>query len=300
MLAPIAARLAPSGEAGRATALVFVGNSLALVGGVPLGTALGHAVGWRPAMAALGVAAVASTVALRQVLPELPAAPAELASSAGPGGVRARLAGIPAALRSGPLLAICLVCVVVVTGHFAAYTYITALVQRDAGLSGLALSAVLFGYGAAGIGGIVLAGRITDRRPRLTTVACVAGVVVALAALASVAHGSAAGTVAAVAVWGGSFTALPVVLQAAVMRVAPRSADTASALYVVAFQIGIGGGALAGSLLVNAGLLSVLPLVAVALVAAGLVIVLAARRAFPARGPAGPAPSRDADPAIRS
>jgi predicted MFS family arabinose efflux permease len=212
--------------------------------------------------------------------------------------VRAGLASVPAALRSGPLLAVCVVTMVVVTGHFAAYTYITALVRRDAGLSGLALSAVLFGYGAAGIGGIVFAGRITDRRPRQATAACVAGLVVALAALATVAHGSTVGTVAAVTVWGAGFTALPVALQAAVLRVAPRSADTASALYVVAFQIGIGGGALAGSLLVNAGLLSVLPLVALALVAAGLLILLTARRAFPARGPAGPAVSRDPDRAV--
>src|ERR1700761_2744603 len=75
MLAPVAARLAPPGQAGRATALVFVGNSLALVGGVPLGTALGHAIGWRAAMAALGLAAVLSTVALRRILPALPAEP---------------------------------------------------------------------------------------------------------------------------------------------------------------------------------------------------------------------------------
>jgi predicted MFS family arabinose efflux permease len=303
MLAPIAARLAPSGQAGRATALVFVGNSLALVAGVPLGTALGHAFGWRPAMAALGVVAVVSTVALRRALPELPAAPAQAtgplaAGATGRSGVRAGLASVPAALRSGPLLAVCVVTMVVVTGHFAAYTYITALVRRDAGLSGLGLSAVLFGYGAAGIGGIVLAGRITDRWPRRSTAACVAGLVVALAALATVAHGSTVGTVAAVVVWGAGFTALPVALQAAVLRVAPRSADTASALYVVAFQIGIGGGALAGSLLVNAGLLALLPLVALVMVAAGLLILLTARRAFPARGPVGPVVSRDPDRAV--
>jgi predicted MFS family arabinose efflux permease len=308
MLAPIAARLAPSGQAGRATALVFVGNSLALVAGVPLGTALGHAFGWRPAMAALGVVAVVSTVALRRALPELPAVPAQVsgaltagplaAGPAGRSGVRAGLASVPAALRSGPLLAVCVVTMVVVTGHFAAYTYITALVRRDAGLSGLGLSAVLFGYGAAGIGGIVLAGRITDRWPRRSTAACVAGLVVALAALATVAHGSTVGTVAAVVVWGAGFTALPVALQAAVLRVAPRSADTASALYVVAFQIGIGGGALAGSLLVNAGLLALLPLVALVMVAAGLLILLTARRAFPARGPVGPVVSRDPDRAV--
>ena len=221
MLAPVAARLAPPGQAGRATALVFVGNSLALVGGVPLGTALGHAIGWRFAMAALGVVAVVSTVALRRVLPPLSTPPdAPVAVPAEPGGptarttVRSQLAGVPAALRSGPLLAVCFVTVAAATGQFAAYTYITAL---------------------------------------------------------------------------------PVVLQAAVLRVAPRSADTASALYVVAFQIGIGGGALAGSLLVNAGLLAVLPVAALALAVIGLLIVLAARRAFPPRGPAQPAPPSPAD-----
>jgi predicted MFS family arabinose efflux permease len=294
MPAPVAARLAPPGQGGRATSLVFVGNSVALVGGIPLGTALGHAVGWRAAMAAVALLGVLSAVALYRVLPGFPvtAAPVGPAVHDGPGdqdaaaqpGVRARLAALPAALGSGPLLAICMVTMIVVIGHFAAYTYITALVRRDAGLSGLGLSAVLFGYGAAGIAGIVLAGRITDRRPRRTGAAAVSGIVLALAVLATVAHGSTAGTVTAVAIWGGGFTAMTVCLQAAVLRVAPRSADTASALYVVAFQIGIGGGALAGSLLVNAGELAVLPVAALALAAIGLLVVLLSPRAFPARG----------------
>ena len=58
-------------------------------------------------------------------------------------------------------------------------------------------------------------------------------------------------------------------LQCAVLRVAPRSADTASALYVVAFQVGIGGGALAGSILVDAGHLGELPLIGTAFAAVG-------------------------------
>ena len=93
-----------------------------------------------------------------------------------------------------------------------------------------------------------------------------------------------AATVTAVILWGAAFTAFPVTGQAAVLRVAPRSADTASALYVVAFQIGIGGGALPGSVLVDAGLLSALCVVGTALATAGLLLTLAARRAFPANG----------------
>ena len=60
-------------------------------------------------------------------------------SEAAAGTLRARLLAIPAALRSAPLLAICVVTVLVVTGHFTAYTYITELIRRD-GAVGLLLT----------------------------------------------------------------------------------------------------------------------------------------------------------------
>src|SRR6478672_4720419 len=47
IVAPVAARLAPAGHQGRATAIVFVGTSLALVGGLPLTTLLGELTSWR-------------------------------------------------------------------------------------------------------------------------------------------------------------------------------------------------------------------------------------------------------------
>jgi hypothetical protein len=77
-------------------------------------------------------------------------------------------------------------------------------------------------------------------------------------------------------------------------RAAPHPADAACSvpadrpLFVVAFQIGIGGGALVGSLLVDAGELSALCVTGAALAAAGLLVVLAARRAFPPPAPSDP------------
>src|SRR5487761_1818490 len=193
------------------------------------------------------------------------------------------------------LVAVCAVTVLLVTAHFIPYTYIAALVRHDAGLTGLALSAVLLVYGVAGVAGIGLTGWATDRRPRLAAAGCAVTLTVALAVMAAVAPGSAVFTVAAVAAWGAAFAALPVALPSAVLRVAPRSADTASALYVVTFQIGIGGGALAGSVLVDNGLLGQLPVVGLVFAAAGTVLLLAARRAFPSRSchpsvPAGSGP----------
>jgi predicted MFS family arabinose efflux permease len=276
LLAPVAASMTSPGKAGRATAIVFAGNSLALVLGTPLATALGQAAGWRVAMAVVGVAGAASAVALRATLPVLP-------SKTG-AGLKAQFTSMPATLRSRPLLVLCAVTVLVVTGHFTVYTYIAPLVRRDAGLAGLALSAVLLGYGLAGIGGLTLTGWVTDRRPRLAAAACAIGLTAALAGLAVSGRGSAVATVAATILWGAAFTAIPVCLQSAVLRISPRAAGTASALLVVAFQIGIGGGSLAGAVLVGSGLLRELPAVGAALAAVGTLVLLADRRAFPVRG----------------
>jgi predicted MFS family arabinose efflux permease len=93
-------------------------------------------------------------------------------------------------------------------------------------------------------------------------------------------------TVIAALLWGGAFTAIPVSLQSAILRVAPASRDAASAVYVVAFQIGIGGGALLGERFVTAGSLPWLPAIAAVLTLVSGVLVLAYRGAFPRHAPA--------------
>ena len=272
--APGAARLAPPGQAGKATAMVFLGNSLAIVLGVPLGTALGQWLGWRVALLVLAVLGALCVAALLVVLPAMAALPQDLATRAG-----ARLKASVAIIASPPVAGVCLVTAVLVIGHFAAYTYIAPLVRRDGGLEGVALSALLLGYGAAGLLGNWLAGRYVDRRPGPLLVAMIGVMVVALVALVPVL--GPVPTVLAALLWGGAFTAIPVSLQAAILRVAPAARDAASAVYVVAFQIGIGGGALLGERFVSAGLLPWLPAIAAVLALASGVLVLAYRNAFP-------------------
>lgn len=275
-LAPAAARLVPPGQAGRATSLVFVGNSLALVLGVPLGTALGQLAGWRVAFGALAVAGALSTIALARLLPELPA----LGPAARPSlGAQAR--HILDIVRMPSITAVCAVTTVLVLGNSAAYTYIAPLVRRDDGLDGLALSALLLGYGAVGLAAVVLAGRVVDTRPGPSLRVLVALIVAALALLIFARADLL--VVVAVLAWGAGFTAVPVCLQSAVLRVAPHAQDAASAVYVVAFQIGIGGGALIGERLVSSGHLDAVPVVGAALALTAGFVVLGARTAFPAR-----------------
>src|SRR4029078_7516050 len=71
VIAPIGARLVPATHAGRATAAVYVGTSLALVRGNPLTAATSELWGWRLAVVLVSVAAAAVTVAAWAVLPRM-------------------------------------------------------------------------------------------------------------------------------------------------------------------------------------------------------------------------------------
>jgi predicted MFS family arabinose efflux permease len=276
VLAPVAARLAPPGQSGKATALVFIGNSLAIVLGVPLGTALGQWLGWRVAIGAMAVGGVLSVLALLRVLPALPALPHDRAARPGE--------SLRAAVRVFGHRKVALLCgitTVLVIGQFAAYTYLAPLALRDGGLQGFSLSALLLGFGAAGLISNFLIGRYIDRRPGVLLSGVLAVMVVAVALLAP--RLGAAPTWICTLLWGGAFTAIPACLQATVLRVAPRARDAASALYVVAFQVGIGSGALVGERFVRAGRLGWLPLLTATLAFIACVAVLLARSVFPAR-----------------
>ncbi len=286
VLAPVAASLVRPGRAGRATAAVFLGNSVALVGGIPLTSALGSAVGWRTAAAVLAVVAALCAVVLRAVLPAFPrpgGLPGADAGTGPRGPGAAALAVLGPALRNRSLVGLCATTLVVVVGHFASYTFITLVVRRGVGASGTALSAVLLGFGLAGALAVVAVGRVLDARPRATTLACVGALAASLAGL-GLAGTTPAASLVAVLLWGAGFTAVPICLQAGVLRVAGGSADLASSVYVVAFQVGIAAGAAAGGVFVDGGALGALPFASAAAVAAGGAGVLLGRRAFPRRG----------------
>ncbi|BCJ43228.1 MFS transporter [Actinoplanes ianthinogenes] len=276
VLGPIVARLAPPDQVGRATALTSLGNSLAIVLGVPLGTALGQWLGWRVAIGSMAVGGAVCVALLLVVLPALPPLPRDVTAGAG-----RQLRNAVRILRDGRVARLCAVTAVLVVGHFAAYTYIAPLVRRDAGLDGAGLSALLLGYGVAGLLTTYLVGRHIDRRPGPLMLILLAAQAVSVALLAPVL--GLGPTIVATLVWGAAFTAIPPVLGAVPLRVAPHARDAASAVYVVAFQIGIGSGAFVGERFVTAGGLGWLPAFAGLLAAAAGVLVVASRTVFPVR-----------------
>jgi predicted MFS family arabinose efflux permease len=269
VIAQVAANLVSRERMGRATAAVFAGNSVALVAGTPLVSALGALLGWRAAVGVMGAIAALVVAGMWRVLPPLASGEAHLDR-------RQILTG---AFKLPRLLVVCGVTVLAALGQFVAFTYLAPIVRQHTGLTGTGLSAVLLAYGAAGVAGVAAVGAVTDRRPRAALVVCMGAVVAALALISATGRSTPVMVLATMA-WGAGFTALPICLQSAVLRVAPRVPDTGSALYVVAFQIGIGGGALVGAGLLGSGHLASIPVVALALIGAGSVIAAVSGSTF--------------------
>jgi predicted MFS family arabinose efflux permease len=225
-------------------------------------------VGWRAAAAALGIVSLIAAAGLRAGLPPL-------VVDADPSSGRWR--PFATVLRDRGLLLLCAGTILVVVGYFATYTYVSVFLARYAGIDGRALSVVLLGLGIAGLAAVAAVGRFEDRRPRLTAGICFAALAAGLLGLGV--FGSAVPApgvvVASVVLVGGAFTAVPVCLQAAVLRVAPGASDVASSVYVVAFQVGIAGGSLSGGMLLDGGMVDAVPYLSAGATVAALLLALA-------------------------
>ena len=280
VVAPTAVMLVPRGREGFATAIAFTGSSLAMVLGTPLTTAIGTLLGWRIATGLLASMAALAFVGLALVLPALPVSRSGSAQAANV------WKSFVSTARSSSLVVLCLATIALVTAYFAAYTYIALFVRRYTGLEGTGLSVVLLVFGLAGVISVWIVGKVTDRRPKAAAFVCTAALGAAFLGIGVFSSWAPAGVIGSIVLLGAAFSATPVFLQAVVLRVSPKSGDVASSIYVVAFQIGIAGGAHVGGLAVNNGLIDIVPWIAVVAVGIGMLLLLRERWAF-VRAPIG-------------
>ncbi len=245
VVAPIATRLVPASHSGRATTVIYVGISLAVVVGSPVTAAMSLLWGWRLAVVSITVVAAAVTIAAWAVLPAMPLSDDQLASV----GAGARHH------RNRRLVMVSLLTMVAVTGHYISYTFIVVVIRDVVGVRGPNLAWLLATYGVAGLVALPLVARPLDHRPRIAVISCMSGLSAAFVVLTALAFGGkpTAATAligaAAIALWGAAANAVSPMLQAAAMRAGADDPDGASGLYMAAFQIGITVGSLAGGLL---------------------------------------------------
>ncbi|KQX07679.1 MULTISPECIES: MFS transporter [unclassified Leifsonia] len=252
---------------GRALALVTAGASAGFVLGVPLSTALGTAVGWR---VAFGVLAVGCLVALILVILLLPAV--SIAPAADRDDPERRT-------RRGRLAAVSVTNALVYLGQYTVYTYV-AVILLAAGLSAAGIGPVLLVLGGLGLLGTWYAGITLDRRPRSSLIVVLVAMAVGLVAL-GLAFPSLIGVLAATALWGAGFGAVASSFQTAAIRTRGATPDIIGALVNTTANLGIGGGAALGAVVLASAGIEWLPYLGAALVVAGVVVVWVARRAFP-------------------
>jgi DHA1 family inner membrane transport protein len=282
----VAASLVAPHLRGRAVSSVMLGLAAALLTGVPAATWLGQQVDWRAAYWAVAGLAALTVAAVLAVVPSAPGRP------------EATVLGELSALRRPQVLLTLLVGVVGFGGTFAMYSYIAPVVTEVAGLSRGTVPLLLLVWGAGGIAGTALGGRLADRalfRSLVGSILVLFALLIALALTASWAPALFAG------VFGLSVAAsvLAITLQMRLMETAGEAQMLGAALNHSALNLANALGAWLGGLVIAAGLGYRAPAaVGAALAVAGLVPLLASAvlrrrtlRTAAARTPGRPVPA---------
>lgn len=265
--ATIAADLVPEDRRASAIAMMFMGLTVAIVTGVPLGTWIGQTFGWRAtfwAVTGLGVIALA---AIATLLPNtLTKAPA------------ARLIDQVRVLGSGRLLIVFAMTALGYGGTFVAFTFLAPILQEITGFSAGAVSLILVLYGVAIAIGNIAGGKIANRDPVKALVGLFLAQAIVLALFTFTATSQVLTLVTLASLGFLSFATVPG-LQLYVVQLAqqhrPGAVDVASALNIAAFNLGIAIGAWLGGVIVASSLgLGMTPMVGSVLVVGALLLTL--------------------------
>lgn len=234
-------------QRGRALGFVYLGMTVAMVIGVPLGTLLGGTLGWRAPFA--GVALIGLIVLGGLCLPRARQAMPP------PAGLRERLAvaARPEILRSLGVTFFWL------GGAFAFYTYLAPYLHTVTGMGDTGVACVLMLFGAGGAVGNLVGGALSDRKGPRYVIPRVLGLLVlvfALLALTAAWLPPPAATVAVlvlITVWGVAGWAFAPVQQAYLVSQVPQMAPVVLSLNSSAMYLGVSCGALMSSGVVAMG-----------------------------------------------
>ena len=275
-----AAYLVPRDQVGRAVSITLGGGSLAFVLGVPLGTALGHAIGWRASFFVLGILLIIGAGFVYRFLPRVDHLAGAAVVGTATGGITVlddefRQSSVPRRDHSAmAVVFVCVITAIIMIGEYCFYTYVAPYLTRAVGLDASALSPALFAFGIAGAISLVIVASALGRRPRLGLMISLVVLLASVLLLGFVPRVLPV-SLPAFFLWGLAIGILPPLLQTRMLHAAPaRIRDTASAFYTTAFNVGIGGGALLGALLLGTLGLASLPFVFAGILVLSIVLVL--------------------------
>ncbi|WP_337268914.1 MFS transporter [Oryzifoliimicrobium ureilyticus] len=254
----VAASLVSPDRRARAVALMFTGLTLANVLGVPLGTAIGQAYGWRSTFAVVTGIGVITIVGLIMALPR---DKSEATKS---------ILQEVAALGNRHLWLALSNTVFFAASMFAMFTYIAPLLRDVTGVSPQGVTWTLFLIGTGLTVGNLIGGKFADWKlgASLTTIFALVAVLSTVFVLTS--HYFIAAEITLFLWAAATFAAVPA-LQVGVVRFGKEAPNLVSTVNIGAFNVGNAVGAWAGGMVLQAGAdISLVPLAAALLAVIGL------------------------------
>lgn len=238
----VATGLVASNRQASAIALMFTGLTVANILGVPFGTWLGQAFGWRAtfwAVTAVGLAAFAIILLLvprSQVAPE-----------------KSNLRTDLAVLARAPVLLGFATTVLGYAGVFAVFTYIAPLLTEISGFAEAAVSPILLVFGGGLIAGNLLGGKFADRWLAPSVLGSLVVLALVLGTMTFALH-SQTMTVIYVGLLGAAAFATVAPLQMWVLEKAEGAGQSlASSFNIAAFNLGNAAGAWLGGVVIAHG-----------------------------------------------
>lgn len=232
----LAIRLMPPPQVGLATSIIFSGVAAASVLGVPVGVYLGDLFGWRMAFICVAVLIAIVFVMLFWSLPSLPVQQVSTWRSS------------LIVLKKPNIIIGLSLTLLIVTGHFSAYTFIRPLLQEIAHFSDSSIGALLLIYGIFGILGNFILG-FGIQKYLWQTLFLIAFLLSTTLFLLIFFGSSLFSSIVLLLIWGIAYGGVSVSLITWMIRSAPTYIELASAFNIAVFNLSIGLGAFAGGLI---------------------------------------------------
>ncbi|UTT43734.1 MFS transporter [Exiguobacterium aurantiacum] len=241
--ATIAVQLVPPHKKASAIALMFTGLTVATVTGVPLGTFIGQAFGWRATFFAVAALGIVSIIASFFLIPK------DLKQSP-----PAKFSDMKKVLTNGRIMLGFLITALGYGGTFVAFTYLTPIMQDVTNISPSLISIVLLVYGIAVAIGNWAGGKFANEDPAKALFYMFIVHAAVMIVMSFMIPFKVAGLIAIVLMGLLAFMNVPG-LQLYIVQLAekyvPAAVDVASALNIAAFNIGIALGATIGGIVVD-------------------------------------------------
>lgn len=240
----VATSLVAPNKKASAIAVMFTGLTVANILGVPFGTWLGQAYGWRSTFFAVTLIGIVALAVIAALVPK---------DKAATGDQEEASQGVAAVLGRRAVLLGLLTTVLSWVGVFAGFTYVAPILTEITGFSEAAVSPILLVFGGGLVVGNLLGGWLADRHLLPTVIGSLLALSAVLLAMTAAIHQPVLAVIA-IGLFGAAAFATVAPLQMWVLQKAEGAGQgLASSFNIAAFNLGNAIGAWLGGAVIDHG-----------------------------------------------